>query len=230
MQTKTTDIAISYDQQLVAEGVMGILLQDKCNKLIKYIDNNNATLEVFDNLKIDIVVFEFAKWPSFYIDYLQAFSKRFPETKILLISELIPSSYLIDVMTFADAYLLRTSSAQKLQLAIREISNGDKYLCSREIEEYVNLKNDNKSELSQREEEVLSNWLVLNDNSEIANKMNISESTVRTHLRNIRKKVNGKNKLELMIYACRNNILKLGMKPVCPNCKFSCNRLRINTQ
>ncbi|WP_081804896.1 helix-turn-helix transcriptional regulator [Draconibacterium orientale] len=51
----------------------------------------------------------------------------------------------------------------------------------------------------------------------------MSESTVRTHLKNIRQKLGSINYLQIMIYACQHNLISDNHKPICPNCRFSVN-------
>lgn len=227
MPSPKINIIIAYDQQLIADGLSEILSKDKDFAVIHSLKNEESVFDVVSKTKPDVVLFEFARWPSHYINYIREFSVAFHRTKLLVISELVSHDYLMQVMSFAHGYLLRTCSASKVIFAIHEVMKLGKYLCPQEIEEIVNSKTNNSPRLTLREEEVLSFWLALDDNVEIAKNLNISESTVRTHLKNIRHKINGTNKIQMMIYACKNNILNLGMEPICPNCKYSCHKLKV---
>ncbi|RXQ87786.1 response regulator transcription factor [Ancylomarina salipaludis] len=138
---------------------------------------------------------------------------------------MITSELLCPLIKAVDGYLLRTCSSKKLVLAIHEIFEGRKYLCSQLIPILLedNHENDFKIDLSSREKEVLSLLYTTKHNSEIAEKLNISQTTVRTHLKNIRQKCGDKNEIQLMRYACNKNILKENNIPLCPNCRFFCN-------
>ncbi len=222
MQTKKINLLIAYDQLLLADGLKVFLAQKKEINLIGCISNNKSFFNrSFD--EPDVILFELARWPSHYLDYLKRVAKYFPQTRFILVSELIKQEYLLEVMKIAHGYLLRTCSADKVYLAVQEVVSSGKYLCPREMEElFATNTNQVKPELTIRESQILSEWLTSDDNSGIANKLNICESTVRSHLKNIREKIKATTKIKMLIYACKNNILNHGMDPICPNCKYSC--------
>jgi DNA-binding NarL/FixJ family response regulator len=66
----------------------------------------------------------------------------------------------------------------------------------------------NKKDLSQREREVVCLVASGHRNKEIADKLFISEQTVKTHLSNIFQKLEINDRLELALYAMRNGLAK----------------------
>jgi two-component system NarL family response regulator len=64
----------------------------------------------------------------------------------------------------------------------------------------------NRKDLSDRELEVVALVAVGHRNKEIANKLFISEQTVKTHLTNIFQKLQVADRLELALYAIRNGL------------------------
>ncbi len=90
--------------------------------------------------------------------------------------------------------------------AIRIVSTGDAMFSSQIVGKLVSAwSGDSKGpELSPREQEVLDmvgNGLT---NTEIAEHLQISESTVRTYLRRLMKKLDIKNRQQLMTYVLKN--------------------------
>jgi DNA-binding NarL/FixJ family response regulator len=78
-------------------------------------------------------------------------------------------------------------------------SLSQKYRGERDLEQ-------DRRELSQREREVVSLVASGYRNKEIANKLFISEQTVKTHLSNIFQKLEISDRLELALYAMRNGL------------------------
>ncbi len=224
MSKNQIQILIAYDQQLIADGLAALLSLENNFTVIDKISNNELSVDAVKQLNPDILFFEFARWPKHYIEFVKQFSDLYQNLKILILSELISHDSLVTIMSFVNGYVVRTCSSERVITALHEIYDLGKYLCPQEIKEFFRIrKEDENHKLTLREEEVLSAWLISNGTIELANNLNISESTVRTHLKNIRQKIGGKNKIDMLVYACQNSILNTGNKPICKNCKYSYN-------
>jgi len=225
MNSPRIKLLIAYDQQLIADGLQVLLDRETNLQVLDSIPNGNSVPEYVIKFKPDILLLELARWPCHYLDYIKNITSLAADLKLILISEKITYNLLIEVMTHVNAYLLRTCSIANIILAIEEVARQGKYLCPQEIEEFVNPKRSTISKLTSREEEVLAHWLASDDNSQIASNLNISESTVRTHLKNIKEKTNSTTYIQMVVYACKNNIVNGGLEPICQNCKYSCKTL-----
>ena len=114
-------------------------------------------------------------------------------------------------------FVLKKSTGTDLIQAIRAVTSGKQYidpsLASYVISPYVGGRNKKapgrKNLLSPREQEVCSLLAYGHTNSEIAEKLFISERTVETHRANIFSKLNLKNRAELVRFAIDNNLMKL---------------------
>ena len=71
-------------------------------------------------------------------------------------------------------------------------------------------------DLTTKEGEVLRLVAGGSTNKEIASSLNISDNTVKYHLRNIMEKLHFKNRAQMAVYAT-----KRGIEPDCPNEKTS---------
>ncbi|HZL11473.1 MAG TPA: response regulator transcription factor [Prolixibacteraceae bacterium] len=219
--TSTIKILISYDQQLVAEGLASILLNQKDIRVNDLFENNSFWDKKILDYQADILIIEFHNWYSKHFEYIKRIHEHFPELKLLILSDPITHYQLDKIMQNIHGYILKTCSSETVIFAIREIFGSGKYLCSREIDIIFGSANNNESELELtiREKEILANWLTSKDNNELAEKLNISYSTVRTHIKNIRQKLGAVTHAQLMNFACRENIRMGNYKPVCENCK-----------
>ena len=224
IQRKSIRMIITFDQQLVADGMKEILLNRNEIATIELVNNKEDIFDATSRLNPDMIIFEYMFWKTKFIETMSKLRLLFPDLKILIVSELISQEILRAIMPYINGYLLKTCSAEKLVLAIHEIIDSGKYLCPKAIDEYFKCTRTVSSdvELTTREREVLCTWIESKGNNEIASNLNISESTVRTHLNNIRQKLGDLNHLQLMIYACKQNIMNRNFRPICPNCRSYC--------
>ncbi len=219
---KKINLLIAYDQQLVADGLKVLIANESHLNLMDCIQNGHSVFESLQKTEPDILILELARWPCHYLDYIKNIASGHKDLKLVIISEKILHRSLVKVMNVAKAYLLRTCSFIKVKHAIAEINRMDRYICSQEIDEFIKSEQEEIPNLTSREVEILTNWLISGNNSQVATTLNISESTVRTHLKNIRQKINCASNIQMMVYACKNNISNPAQKPLCPNCRYSC--------
>ncbi|WP_319502626.1 response regulator transcription factor [uncultured Draconibacterium sp.] len=216
-------ILIAYDQKLVAECLKIYLAQHEHSEIIGMVNNGENSLEAIADLRPDIVIFEFKLWSIKYIDYMSNLNLNFPHLKILVISELISQELMVKIMPFINGYIVKSCSAEKIFIAIQEIKSSGKYLCPKALDKFFSCSKSeqNNSSLTRREKQILGSWITEETHNAVATSLNISESTVRTHLKNIREKLGSINHLQMMIYACQHNLISDKHKPICPNCRFS---------
>lgn len=215
------NIIIGYDQRIIADGLTAIISADKRLAVTHSVKNSNLLFDLVGKEKPNLILFEFERWIRNYLYFVKKFSRTYPQLRILILSEFISHRFAKQIIPFIHGYLLRSSSSEKVLLAINQIIESGKYLCPEVIDEFVGARKKRSDvELTHREKDILSKWLASKNNKDVAESMNISESTVRTHLNNIKQKLGSINKMQLMILACSNNLVDVEMKPMCPNCRF----------
>jgi NarL family two-component system response regulator LiaR len=115
----------------------------------------------------------------------------------------------------ASSYLLKDVSPDDLVEAIRAVHRGEARLhpdIARKLMEQVAHQNvptreTSAESLTEREREVVSLVAQGCSNSEIAQKLVISEKTVKTHISNIFSKLNLQDRTQLAIYAIKNDLV-----------------------
>jgi DNA-binding NarL/FixJ family response regulator len=141
-----------------------------------------------------------------------------PLTRVLVLTISDQDGDVIDaIMAGACGYLLKDASIQELLLGIRAAAVGESLISPHvaskvlqrvrassaqpEIEETI------RSELSDREIEVLK--LIANgkENAEIAAELHISPKTVKNHISNILMKLQIENRIQAAVYAVRSGIV-----------------------
>ena len=151
------------------------------------------------------------------------------DTKVLALSGYDDADLIFRAMKIgAKGYVLKTMASAQLIYAIEEVLNGKIYLpnaltsrffeyfqqtfrnenAKAEIEKEENLLN----ELTQREEEVLELLTQGITYKGVANKLFISETTVKTHVNNIFQKLQVNDRTQAVLYAINNGFLSKKVK------------------
>ncbi|WP_163708180.1 response regulator transcription factor [Mangrovibacterium lignilyticum] len=220
------NVLILYDQQLLAEGLRAILSNQKEINVLGTLKNNSSWNESISEYNADILIVELCHLHPVQVNHIKQIHESFPNLGLLVLSEIIAHKQLDELMPHIGGFMLRTCSAKKTVFAIHEIFAGGKYICAKAIDFIFGCNNgcskNVEFDLTLREKEILANWLTSKDNSELAETLNISHSTVRTHLKNIRQKLGPVTHIQLMTYACRENVIQGNFKPVCKNCMLFC--------
>jgi NarL family two-component system response regulator LiaR len=115
----------------------------------------------------------------------------------------------------ASSYLLKNVSPDVLAEAIRAVHRGEARLhpdITRKLMQQVSQprntpQENSSSELTEREKEVLCLVANGNNNREIAQKLYISENTVKTHVSNILGKLGLEQRTQLVLYAIKNKLV-----------------------
>jgi len=224
--TKPINISIHYDQLLIAEGLKAVLSNQEQLHVVYLTENKIKVNKTINPPEIDVIIIELSDISRQNIEFVNCLRKSYPNQKLLVVSGSLTRELLESLINIVNGYLLRTCSSDKLILAIHEIFEGRKYLCSQLFPILLEDNHDNgfNIDLTTREREVLSLLYTTKHNLEIAEKLNISQTTVRTHIKNIRHKSGNKNEVQLMRYACNKNLLKDNCIPLCQNCRFFCKK------
>jgi len=124
---------------------------------------------------------------------------------------------LVALKAGARGYLSESTTAHNLIKAIDSISKGEiwveRRMVNRIVEGELNgdrpikeQRNQTKEQLTHREKEILALLKEGHTNKEIAEKLYISEKTVKSHLNNIFRRFNVSGRLQAIVYAIRNGL------------------------
>ncbi len=139
-------------------------------------------------------------------------------SKIIMLTIHQDKEYLFETMKIgADGYVLKDSDADSLIKAIRDVNMGKTYIqpsIASMLVEGLEEKDSNKEldkirQLTKREYEVLSLIAEGLSNKDIADKLFISEKTVKNHVSSIFKKLDVNDRIQAAIFAFKNDIKKI---------------------
>jgi DNA-binding NarL/FixJ family response regulator len=178
--------------------------------------NGKEFLEQIHRENYDIVLLDIEMPEMNGIDAAKKAIQNNPKLKIITLTMYGEDEY-FDQMIQAGAkgFLLKNSDLQEVKTAIEVVYQGGTYY-SQELMQSIlkNLKQVKESkvidfEFSERESEILHLICQGYSNQVIGEKLFISKRTVEKHRANLLLKTNCKNTAELVIYAIKNQIVKL---------------------
>ncbi len=216
-----TKVYIADDHAILRDGLKLILSQ--YDNFIIAGENGNGikALEEIERIKPDVAVLDISMPGMTGIEIGRQIKKYNSKIKVIILSRHDNEIYIQQVLqNNIDGYILKDYAAGELLRAINDIMNGDIYLSPKIITKIANktnfytvsdsLKTDNdSSNLSNREKEILKLISENNTNKQIAALLRISEQTVKAHRHNIMKKLNLHKVTELTKYAIKNEIIEI---------------------
>ncbi|GLQ75779.1 helix-turn-helix transcriptional regulator [Vibrio penaeicida] len=150
---------------------------------------------------------------GFLPKYLQYKNRYFPQSQEVLLNceKDIDSRKLLDWTSLVGVFYV-DDDIDTLSKGMNAIQNGEMWLSRKLAQEYImyyrqrqkSTTNALYSKLTRREQQIIRHLAKGATNTEIADKLFVSENTVKTHLHNLFKKIHAKNRLQALIWAKEN--------------------------
>jgi two-component system NarL family response regulator len=209
---ENTRILIVDDHAIVRSGLISILAgEDKIRVVGEATDGNEAIAKA-TALQPDVILLDILMPRCTGLEALPVIREKAPDTRILMLTVSAEEKDLFTALKFgAQGYLLKGSGIGEVIGAIKRVAAGEVILSPQMAGSLVSefrQRQSNKEEidLSPRELEVLK---LVGDgmtNAEIAEKLFLGESTVRTYLSRLLDKLQLRNRAAAVAYATRRGL------------------------
>ena len=191
---------------LMANGLNAILNKGAGIDTIQNASDEESLFAHLDQSNYDLVVIDPLSSERFTIGTTLKLREKYPEKKVLIISEIHSPQNVLQVLEKGvQGYLTRQCDAAEITEAIFAIAKGEKFYCNKVIDIALNKKFDpdncEPTSLTQRENEITTLIASGLTNKEIGEKIHLSHHTVHTHRKNILKKLGINSVSELTVYA-----------------------------
>ena len=213
---RTTRIIIVDDDPIVREVLTTALGSETDIEVVAVVANGAEAVDVVHARTVDVVLMD-VQMPV--LDGVAATSRILAlggGTRVLLLTTFDDDSFLDGGLAAgASGFLLKTTPPERIAEAIRTVRAGGKVLSpgptSRVLDRYVRgqsprVASTEDLDLSEREQEVLRLLCQARTNHQIARRMNIADTTVKTHVSSIMRKMGVGNRLEIVVEAHRRGI------------------------
>lgn len=212
-------VIIADDHKLVREGLKQLLELEDDISVIDQAGDGKEAIEKTLKYVPDILLLDINMPLINGIDVLRRLKDLGVSTKIIMLTIHDDKEYIFETIKIgADGYMVKDSDADTLIKAIREVKDGRSYIqpsVAKMVAEGLNSDDEVSSRLkkikslTKREYEVLTLIAEGLNNKDIADKLFISEKTVKNHVSNIFKKIGVNDRIQAAIFAYKNNIKKI---------------------
>ncbi len=216
----TIKMLIVDDHVLFRQGLVSLFNHQPDFEVIGESGNVNEAIETARQLKPDLILMDFSLPDGSGVEATQAIVKVLPETTIVFLTMHEDDERLFSaIRSGAKGYLLKNLPVTKLLASLRALKNGQapisREMTGRIIDAFAKsepnkiVDKPNLIEiLTSREIDVFYELITGASNQEIAERLFISENTVKNHVHNILDKLGMNNRREVASYAIRYGITK----------------------
>ncbi len=196
------------DHPLMHEGIAALINNQPDMSLIAGASNGRDALEKFREYLPDVTLMDLRLPDESGIDAMISILKEFPKARIIILT-MFEGDVEIQRAFKAGArgYMLKTMPPRELVKVIRQVHSGKKHIppeVAANLAEYLT-----NETLTAREIEVLAQVAEGSRNRDIAEKLFISEETVKVHIKHIMEKLDASDRTQAVAIAIRRGIIHL---------------------
>ena len=209
-------IVIADDHALFTDGLSN-LLQSRGYEIAGIACDGLEAFRLAKKLKPDLMLIDIYMPHCDGLEATKLISANFPEIKIMILTASEDEKNVFDAVKFgASGYFIKSFDSKMLFEAIDALQKGDillsPNLAARVLDELEKIRGKReecfKHDLTDRQREVLSFSAQGHTYNMIAEKLNISERTVRYHIQSSIDKLHLQNRQQLISYATRAGLLE----------------------
>ena len=210
------EIMIADDHSMIREGLKQLLELEGDMKVVAEASNGKECLDIIGEVRPDVLLLDINMPEKNGLEVLQELNLTKKRPKILILTVHNEGDYLLKAVEIGvDGYVLKDSESAELKKAIQTVVSGETYiqpdlipaLNSKRVER--DSDKDKIDNLTRRELQVLKLLAVGSYNKEIAEKLGISERTVKNHVSNIFKKLEVTDRTQAAVFTIRNNLITI---------------------
>ncbi len=195
-------------QTLVRIGIRTIIGANKFIEIVGEAETGDAGFELFKNLKPDVTILSLRLPESCAVDDLDKYFAEDKHAKIIVLAEHTGDAEISkSLKKGALGYICKDVSEEDLIKAIRVVNAGSKFIPN-EIAAVLS-ENFGAEELTKTERRVLQMIVGGMSNKEIGFALDISENTVKTHVKNIFGKLDVSDRTSAATTAIKRGLVRI---------------------
>ena len=196
------------DHPLLREGISAMIKSQPDMDLVAEASTGRDGLERFRQHRPDITLMDLRLPDMNGIDAMTAIRTEFPAARIIILTTFEGDVEIHRALEAgAHGYLLKSMPPRELLDAVRQVHAGKKYIPP-EVGSHL-AEHMGEERLTAREVEVLSQIAGGNRNQDIAQRLFISEETVKGHVKHIMEKLGASDRTEAVAIGIRRGIIQL---------------------
>lgn len=205
---KTIRVFSVDDHPLLREGISALVNSQPDMTLAGEAATGAEAIKVFKQLQPDVTLLDLRLPDMSGIDILIAIRSEFPEARIIMLTTFEGDVEIHRALQAgARGYLLKNMPPSELLDVIRQVHAGKKRIPAAIASQLAEHMSDET--LTEREIQVLREVAGGNKNRDIANKLFISEETVKVHVKHIMEKLGAADRTQAVTIGVRRGIIHL---------------------
>lgn len=211
-----TKIMITDDHKMIREGIKQLLELNEDISVVGMASDGNECLAMLKEKEADVLLLDINMPNKNGLDTLKEIKESDLDIKVIMLTVHNETDYLMKAVEIgSNGYVLKDSGSAELIHAINTVMEGDSYIQPDMIpmlNSKMVVRNKDKEkikELTRREMEVLVLVSEGMFNKEIADKLNISERTVKNHISSIFRKIDVADRTQAAVFAIRNSLIHI---------------------
>lgn len=179
-----------------------------------------GTIDLDPDVVPGLILIDLSSNPSHIVDDLNHLGNVLPDSPVVILNDNLCSNTLASCLAAgASGYLMKDISLDALLISLQLVVLGEKVFPTHLAALLVNgvanavpanIPADNTFGLSEREMQILQCLVQGDSNKLIANRLSITEATVKVHMKSLLRKINVSNRTQAAIWALNNGLLPGG--------------------
>jgi len=212
---KTIKVLIADDHTLFREGLRRILELEEDIKIVGEAKDGAETLGMTDRFKPDVILMDINLPGPNGIRITYQIKKKYRKVYVIMLSMYEDTAHIIEsFQARASGYVIKTRPSGELIQTIRSVTREGvsippviEHKLLKGIREPHFLSGTKRGNLTKREERILKLVASGNTNKRIANRLSMSENTVKNHLNHIYRKLGVKNRAQAVLEGLKRDYI-----------------------
>ena len=204
-------VVVVDDHTMVRKGLSLFLRAFDDLELAGEAETGAEAIQICDELLPDVILMDLVMPDMNGVDAIRAICQKHPQINVIALSSFKEGTRIMNALEAgAIGYLTKDISAEELAWAIRAAHSGRATLSPDVSQALVQAANKSPapgSDLTEREREVLALMVEGLNNTQIAGKLSVSPSTVKSHVSNILSKFGVSSRTEAVALAFRHKLV-----------------------
>jgi DNA-binding NarL/FixJ family response regulator len=196
------------DHPLLREGIAAIINNQPDMQMVAQAATGGEAIQKFKQLQPDVTLMDLRLPDMSGIDVLIAIRSESPEARVIMLTTFEGD---VDIRRALEAgargYMLKNMPPKDLVEVIRQVHAGKKRIPAEVAAHLADFFGDDA--LTEREIDVLRHVAGGNRNRDIADRLFISEETVKVHIKHIMEKLGASDRTQAVAIAVRRGIIQL---------------------